>query len=270
MDEAGIDIQVLSHSLWRSGINAETEVELASAVNDRLKDAIDDNPGRFRGFASLPMLDAQAGADELERCVTSLGFAGAMIFPICENEFLDEKRFWPFFARAAALDVPIYIHPNRPHPTVVETYYKGYVQEFPMLASAAWGFGFETGTCAMRLIFSRIFETYPDLKIILGHLGEFIPWGLDRIEERLDSDRSSHFPFREYFCKHFWVTTSGFFSTPALLCTIMALGIDRVMFSVDWPMNEAGPAMKWMEAVPLAMEDKAKIYSGNAKALLKL
>jgi 2,3-dihydroxybenzoate decarboxylase len=216
------------------------------------------------------MIDAAAGADELERAVSRLGFVGGMIFPINDGEFLDERRFWPVFERAQALDVPIYIHPNVPHPTVTEIYYGKYAEEFRSFVTAAWGFGIEAGTCAFRLVLSRIFDTYPNLRIILGHLGEFIPFGLDRIEERLDNSRGDHFPFREYFCEHFWVTTSGFFSTPALLCTIMAIGIDRVMFSVDWPMNDAGPAMRWLEDLPLSAEDKAKIYSGNARRLLKI
>jgi 2,3-dihydroxybenzoate decarboxylase len=270
MDAAGIDVQVLSHTLWRDGIDAETEIGLAVKANNRMKAAVDANPGRFRGFASIPMLDAAAGADELDRAVTELGFAGAMIFPIYGGEFLDESRFRPVFAKAAALDVPIYLHPAIPHPVVSDLYYGKYAEEFRSFVTAAWGFGFEAGTCAMRLIFSRIFDTHPDLRIILGHLGEFIPFGLDRIEERIDTARGAHFPFREYFCDHFYVTTSGFFSTPALLCTIMALGIDRVMFSVDWPMNDAGPAMTWMEGLPLSAEDKAKIYGGNAKRVLKL
>jgi 2,3-dihydroxybenzoate decarboxylase len=272
MDEAGIDVQVISHgapALQR--VNAETAVELAIRANDRLRDAVSAHPTRFAAFAVLPVPDPEAAADELERAVTKLGFKGAMVHGLTgEGQFLDDRRFWPIYARAEALDVPVYVHPAQPHPAVVDAYYRDYVKDFPTITSAAWGFTVETATQAIRLVLSGLFDEYPRLKIILGHMGESIPFSLVRIDEAISRPGNKPVEFRKTFAEHFYITTSGNFSTPALLCSLLEMGVDRILFSVDWPFVENGPGMKWMETVPLSEEDKAKIYGGNAKQLLKL
>ena len=183
MDEAGIDIQVLSHANpGLQKMDAETAVRLARIANDRLAETVRAHPDRFAGFAAMPTPDPQAAADELERAVTQLGFKGAMIHGLTNGVFFDDKRFWPICERAAALDVPLYLHPTMPQPAVIETYYKDYVQDWPMIMRAAWGFTVETATQGVRLVLSGVFDAYPKLKIILGHLGEGLPFLLWRID----------------------------------------------------------------------------------------
>jgi 2,3-dihydroxybenzoate decarboxylase len=182
MDEAGMDIQVLSHaapSLQK--FDAETAVRLAQGVNDRLAATVKAHPDRFAAFAAIPTPDPKAAADELERAVTKLGFKGAMIHGLTNGLFIDDPRFWPIFERAAALDTPLYMHPSIPDPRVIDVYYKDYVEKFPTILRAAWGFTVETATQGVRLVLSGVFEKYPGLKIILGHLGEGLPLYLWRI-----------------------------------------------------------------------------------------
>jgi predicted TIM-barrel fold metal-dependent hydrolase len=271
MDAAGIDIAVLSHGA-PSGqkLPLPTAVPLIRRVNDRLAEAVANNPTRFAAFAALPTVDPQAAADELERCV-GLGFKGAMLHGLSNGEFLDQKKFWPIYARAEQLDVPIYLHPSLPHPAVLEAYFKDYMDDYPMLARPAWGYTIETGTLAIRLVLSGVFEKHPKLKVILGHLGESLPFQMWRIDQALARAGQKSLNFREIFTNNFWVTTSGFFSTPALLCSMLELGIDRILFAVDWPfVADSEPGVKWMEGVPLSAADKIKILSGNAKKLLKM
>ena len=271
MDEAGIDFQVISHA--NPGVqrmDAETAVPLARQANDGLAELISAYPGRFAGFATLPTPNPAAAADELARSVSELGFKGAMVNGATNGVFFDDRRFWPICERAQKLDVPIYLHPAAPHPAVTEAYYKDYLNEFPALAAAAWGFMVETGTEAIRLVLSGMFEAYPDLKIILGHMGEAVPFALWRIDNSLSRPGNKPVHFREQFCRHFYVTTSGFFSSPALLNCIMEMGVDRVLFSVDYPFEENMPGTSWFEHVQLSPEDRDKILNGNASRILKL
>jgi len=271
MDEAGIDIQVLSHT--NPGVqklDPESSVRLAKAANDRLYETIRANPTRFAGFATLPTPDPKAAADELERTVTKYGFKGAMVHGLTGGRFFDDKMFWPVFERAQALDVPLYMHPAIPHPAVIEAYYKDYAKDFPMFIRAAWGFTAETATQGIRLVLSGVLDAYPKTKIIMGHLGEGLPFLLWRISHSLKREGKDTKVFRDYFCEHFYVTTSGFFSNPALLCTVMEMGIDRVMFSVDYPFVDNTLGTKWIDSIPLCAEDREKLLSGNAKKLLKM
>ena len=271
MDEAGIDVQVISHGAPATQrMDAATAVPLARRANDRLHEACRAHPDRFAGFACLPTADPKAAADELERTVTKLGFKGAMVHGLTNGVWLDDKRFWPIFERAQALDVPIYIHPALPHPAVVEAYYKDYLKDHPQLLTAAWGFTVETATQGIRLVLSGAFEAYPRLKIVLGHLGESLPFSAWRINMALSRGADRPSAFRDTFCEHFWITTSGNFSTPALMCCIMEMGVDRILFSVDWPFVPNTPGSKWMADLPLSLEDRTKILSGNAKRLLHM
>lgn len=271
MDEAGIDVQVLSHAAPATQrMDAETAVAVARLANDRLHEIVKGSKGRFEGFAALPTPDPGAAADELERAVTRLAFKGAMIHGLSNGQWLDDKRFWPIFERAQALDVPVYMHPAIPHPAVTEVYYKDYLAQYPAFLTAGWGFTVETATQAIRMVLSGMFEAYPRLKIILGHLGEGLPFSLWRIDMALSRQGNRSTPFRDCFREHFWITTSGNFSTPALLCSVMEMGADRILFSVDYPFVLNQPGMKWMQDIPLGPEDQAKIYGGNATRLLKL
>lgn len=271
MDEAGIDLQVLSHtapSLQK--FTGSDAVPMARRVNDRLAAAIRRHPTRFAGFAALPTAEPEAAADELARCVNELGFKGGMLHGLAHGEFVDRPRYWPIFARAEALDVPIYLHPSVPHPGVIEAYYEDYAKDFPILLRAAWGYTIEAATQGVRMVLSGVFEKHPDLKIILGHLGEGLPFLSWRIDSALSRPGQKPVRFRDTFQRNFYVTTSGFFSDIALLCTVQELGVDRIMFSVDYPFESNAPGPKWLEQAPLCDEDKAKIASGNAKRILKL
>lgn len=270
MDEAGIDIQVLSHaSPSLQKLDAESATRLARGVNDRLAETVRAHPDRFAAFAALPTPDPGAAANELERAVTKLGFKGAMVHGLTGGLFLDDRRFWPIFERAEALDVPLYLHPAVPHPAVIEAYYKDYAERHPGILRAAWGFTVETATQGIRLVLSGVFDAYPNLKIILGHMGEGLPFYLWRISHGLRGSLAEK-SFRDIFCEHFWITTSGFFSDPALLCCVMEMGIDRILFSVDYPYADNLPGAKWTETLPLCAEDKEKLLNGNARRLLKL
>jgi len=271
MDEAGIDVQVISHGAPSTQrLDAAAAVPLAKRANDRLHEAVRAHPDRFAGFAALPTADPKAAADELERTVTELGFKGAMVHGPTNGVFFDDRRFWPIFERAQALDVPLYIHPSSPVQAVADAYYKDYLDRFPQLLTAAWGYTVETATHGIRMILSGAFEKYPRLKIILGHLGESLPFSAWRINMALSRGADKPSTFRDTFCEHFWITTSGNFSTPALMCCIMEMGVDRILFSVDYPFVPNPPGTKWMADLPLSLEDRRKILSGNTQRLLRM
>jgi 2,3-dihydroxybenzoate decarboxylase len=271
MDEAGVDMQVISHGAPSAQkLGGNVAVELTRQVNDRLAAAIKAHPKRFAAFAALPTTaDPVAAADELERAV-KLGFKGAMIHGLSNGAFIDEQRFWPIFERAQALDVPIYLHPSVPHPAVMDAYYKEYAKDFPMVIRAAWGFTVETATQAIRLVLSGVFDKYPNVKFILGHLGETLPFLVWRVDNALARPGQKSMSFRDVFTHNFYITTSGFFSNPALLCCVMEMGIDRILFAIDWPFVPNPPGTRWIETIPLCEEDKVKLLSGNARKLLRL
>jgi predicted TIM-barrel fold metal-dependent hydrolase len=267
MDEAGIDLQVMSETAPATqSLDPESAVRLARRSNDFLHEAVRAYPDRFAGFATLPTPAPAAAADELERAVTRLGFKGAMIMGLTHGRFLDEKEFWPIFERAAALDVPIYIHPGPPHRAVVEAYYK----DFPDLTGAPLGFTVETLTHAVRLIVRGVFDAYPGLKIIVGHLGEALPFLLWRVDNTLKRHTKLARGFADYVRQNFYVTTSGAFSNAALQCTIAELGVEKIMFAVDWPFMSNVPGRKFIDAAPISERDRQLIFGGNARKLLKL
>jgi 2,3-dihydroxybenzoate decarboxylase len=271
MDAAGVDVQVLSlNAPGTQQCDRQTSVRLARGVNDRLAQAIKANPDRFSGFASLPTPDPLVAADELSRAVNELGLKGAMVHGLTNGEFLDERKFWPVFERAQQLDVPIYIHPAIPDKTVASRYYETYAKDFPRILSAGWGYTVEAATQGVRLVLSGVFDAYPDLKIIIGHLGEGLPFLLRRMDEAFSRAGNNPLSFRDTFCSHFYITTSGNFSDPALQCTLSEMGADRVLFAIDYPFVMNEPGVEWIEQVMLSEEDRTKILSGNAQRLLRL
>ena len=271
MDKAGIDLQVLSHGAPATQrLEAPDAVPLARRVNDRLAETVRANPDRFAGFAALPTADPASAADELDRAVSELGLKGAMVHGLCNGVFFDDRRFWPIFERAQRLGVPIYLHPALPHPVVVEAYYRDYAKSYPSILNAGWGFTVETATQGIRIVLSGVLDAYPDVKLILGHMGEGLPFSLWRIDQALSREGNRKVSFREAFQRHFWITTSGNFSTPALMCSIAELGVDRILFSVDWPYVENDPGVEWMRGTPLAAGDRKKIFSDNARRLLRI
>jgi 2,3-dihydroxybenzoate decarboxylase len=271
LDEAGIDVQVLSHApTGPQRLSRDIAVDASRQVNDRLHAFIQTNPARYAGFAALPTQEPEAAADELQRTVEDLDFKGALIHGLTDGRFLDERFYWPIFARAEALDVPIYVHPARPLPAVIEAYYGPYAETHPALVQAAWGFGVETATHAIRLVLSGLFDEHPKLKILIGHLGEGIPFFLTRIDEALSRPGNKPSSFAKVFREHFYVTTSGFFSDTALRCCIDEMGADRVLFAVDWPFVPNKPGTDWLKAAPISEDEREKIAGGNAAKLLKL
>lgn len=273
MDRAGIDVQVLSHGAPSTQrLDAQSAVKMSQGVNDRLYEIVRAHPTRFGAFGVLPSADPAAAADELERCVDKLGFQGAMVHGPSNGVFMDDKRFWPIYERAQALDVPIYFHPANPMKVVADAYYGDYQKDFPSILQSGWGFTVETATQGIRLVLSGVFDAYPKLKAILGHMGESLPFSLWRINQSMgrQGNRRMLRSFKDYFCEHFWITTSGNFSNPALLCSVMEMGVERILFAVDYPMVDHEPAEEWVPTIPLCKEDLGKIMGGNARRLLKL
>jgi predicted TIM-barrel fold metal-dependent hydrolase len=271
MDEAGIDVQVLGHGMPSTQrMDAESAVRLARISNDYVAEKCKAYPTRLYGFANLPTPDPKAAADELERSVTKLGFKGAMVHGPSNGIFLDDEQFWPMWERAAALDVPIYMHPASMDQRVADIYLKDYLKKYPVLIGAAWGFTIETATIGLRMVLSGVFEKYPKLQIILGHMGEALPFLLHRESETLHKLTPDGKDFRDIFTNHFHITTAGYYSTPALNFTITEMGIDRVLFSVDYPYVDSKAGTDWMAGLQLNATDKGKILGGNAKTLLKI
>jgi 2,3-dihydroxybenzoate decarboxylase len=269
MDQAGVDIAVMSeNNPAAQNLEPELSVKVARESNDFLHAMIQAHPTRFAGFAALPLPDPKAAADELERGVTRLGFKGAMIMGTTRGDFIDDKKFWPVFERAVQLDVPVYLHPSPIKPAMLEGYFHGHA--LPMQNSPL-GFGLETLAHSFRLITSGLFEHYPKLKIIVGHLGEMAPFTLWRTDHNV-AQAGLKLPksFADYYRTHFWLTTSGAFSDTALACSIAEMGVERILFSVDWPFQRNLAGRQWMDAAPVSAQDRGLIFGGNATKLLKL
>jgi 2,3-dihydroxybenzoate decarboxylase len=269
MDKDGIDVQVLS--LVSPGIqvfDAPTGTALAKKINNRLSEAVSQYPERLAGFASLAPQNPGEAADELERAVIDLGLKGACINSHTKGEYLDEKKYWVIFERAEKMGVPIYIHPRSPSPEMIKPYL-----DYPMLTTAMIGFAAEVSLHALRLISSGLFDAFPRLNIILGHLGEALPywlWRLDNIYLRAPAPEKLSKAPSEYFKDNFFVTTSGMFWQPPLLCSYLALGAEKILFAVDYPMESNEVAVKFMEEVTICDSDKEKIYHRNAEQLFGL
>jgi len=273
MDTSGSDLQVISDigsSLApRSG---DEEVQLTRESNDQVAEAIAAHPDRFAGFATLPMTEPGAAAGELERAVRSLGLKGAMIFGTTNGRFLDAPAFLPVLKRAAALSVPIYLHPTIPPAPVREAYYSGLDPAVGfVLSTSGWGWHSEVGIHALRLILAGVFDRLPTLQIIIGHMGEMIPFMLARIDDTLTPmAKQLQQPVSEYFLHHFHITTSGFFTDPPLLLAMQVMGADRIMFSVDYPFSTNEQGRAFLDHAPISPADKEKISHLNAERLLSL
>jgi len=273
MDAGGIDLQVISHTV--SGIvllPGSEGVRLAREANDQLASAVAAHPDRFAGFATLPMTDPEAAADELERAVRSLGFKGAMINGTTNGRFLDDPSFLPILERAVALNVPIYVHPGVPPAAVREAYYSGFDPAVNFsLSTAGWGWHSEVGIHALRLILAGVFDRLPTLQIIIGHMGEMIPFMLARINNVLTPvAKNLQRTVPEYFLQNFYITTSGFFTDPPLLLSLQTIGADRIIFSVDYPYSTNEQGRVFLDSASISPSDKEKISHLNAERLLKL
>jgi predicted TIM-barrel fold metal-dependent hydrolase len=285
MDAAGIDLQVLSHV--QPGVQLLKDPKLATEVckevNDWLGDVVRTFPSRFAGFAMLPTQSPSNAADELERTVTKLGFKGALINGHTNQRYLDDKSFSVLFERAQALDVPIYLHPTDPPQAVTDVYYSPYAASLV----TGWGWPVETGTHLLRMICGGVFDRYPRLKIIVGHMGELIPYCLTRLNMALTlgswmvdaqaakTKKPADHPsmqksFLYYMHKNVYVTSSGVFDQPVFDCAVSMLGIDNLLFSVDEPLRDNFEAMDFLKLTKLSQRDKEKFSHLNAEHLLRL
>ena len=275
MDAAGIDVQVISHAQPAAQCLPGTDgAAAARRANDHLAAAVARHPGRLAGFATLPTGSPSAAAAELHRAVGDLGFVGGLVNSTLgtDGSFLDDARFAPLLARFEALDVPLYLHPAPPPPSLRDALYGGLPAPVAgVLATTAWGWHSETGLHALRLVAGGVFDRHPGLRVIIGHCGEMLPFMLDRIDDVLPRSLTGLADVPSaYFLRNVWVTTSGMFSLPPVLCALSVFGVDRVLFSVDYPFspNAAGRAL--LDALPLSPADKAKVAGLNAERLLGL
>jgi 2,3-dihydroxybenzoate decarboxylase len=266
MDADGIDMQLLL--LSSPGVQTLEETlatELAAMANDRLSAACRKHPTRFAGLAAIAPQNPDKAAQELQRAVRTLGLKGAVVNSHTHGEYLDAPKFRPILECAAALDVPIYIHPRDPSPQLGGPLgIPGYL--------IGWGWALETGTHAIRLMASSVFDELPKLKFVIGHMGEGIPFMLPRLDNRYTRDRGPKRKLKpsEYFKEHFVVTTSGMNYKSQLMMAVEELGIDRVLFAADWPFEPAGEAVQGVEASPLSTSEKAKIFQQNAARVFSL
>ncbi|MDH3314862.1 MAG: amidohydrolase family protein [Gammaproteobacteria bacterium] len=270
MDAAGVDVQVLSFgSPGPQGFGAKVAVPMAIDANDRAHAAVKAHPDRFAAFAALPTADPDASAQELERCVAKLGFKGAMIHGHTQGSFLDENKYRVIFECAEGLDVPIYLHPTLAHPDAMKSYFAGYEE----LARAGWGFAIDTSCHFLRLVFSGLFDAHPKLKIILGHLGEGLPFAMHRLNDQTApaaARRGLKKQPIEYLRDNLLVTTSGNWYEPAFLCTLLALGVDNILFAVDWPYEANTTGIDFLKKISIGDTDREKIAHGNAERILRM
>ena len=269
MDENGIETSVLS--LAGPGVQVEhdtdTAVRMARVANDLLAAETHKQPARYKGFAHLPMQDPRRAADELERCMVDLGFKGALINGHTHGIYLDERRYDVFWERASALKAPIYIHPTN-SPDRVQTFH-----DHPEMWGAVWAWTVETATHALRLVLSGLFDRYPDAAIVLGHMGEtlpFLPWRFDSRYPNTNQVFKLEKKPSEYLRSNVLITTSGVCSDPSLHCSLDALGRDRVMFSVDYPFENTRIACDWIEQAALAEDEREAVAYGNAKRIFRI
>jgi uncharacterized protein len=273
MNQAGITVQVLSASGPGADLVDGAEgIALARAMNDALAGTIQEHPDRFAGFAHLPMRDPQAAADELERAMRELGFCGAMINGMTQDCFLDDKRFDPILSRAEQLDAPIYLHPNLPPEAVRKAYFEGLPGITGFLLSApAWGWHSELALHVLRLVISGTFDRHPRLKLIIGHMGEGLPAMMARCDQIFEGN-VSHLTrsVSSTILDQVSVTTSGLFTRPPFEVALAVFGIDRILFSVDYPYSSNTHGHQFLEALALPMIDLEKLAHGNADRILKL
>jgi 2,3-dihydroxybenzoate decarboxylase len=274
MDAAGVDVSLLSHTV--PGTQGIADPDLASVVarqiNDVLAAAIARHPARLAGLASIALPDPSAAARELERAVASLGLKGAMINGATNvadargGEYLDAPRLLPFWEAVAHLGVPIYLHPR---PALDQRVHEGH----PQLIGATWGFAPETASHALRLVQSGLFDRFPSLTVVLGHLGETLPhfaWRIQHCFEFNPADKRLERRLQDYLCDNFYVSTSGFFSDQALIGAVLTIGADRILFAIDYPYEPMEPAAAWIERAPISEIDRRKIAHLNARALFRL
>ena len=278
MDAHGIETMLLSLNApaVQAVKNPGDAIELAQRANDFLAEQVQRRPERFQGFAALPMQDPEAATRELVRSVTELGFRGALVNGFSEAHgqgqaiYYDTKPFWPFWSELERLDVPFYLHPRNPRPEDAPIY-----DGHPWLLGPTWAFGQETAVHALRLMGSGLFDAHPKIQVVIGHMGEGLPYSLWRIDNRNKwMSEQNRYPAKrkiaEYFRENFYITTSGNFRTQALIDAMLEIGADRILFSADWPFENIDHASDWFDTASIAEPDRLKIGRTNARSLFKL
>ncbi|MBB4425271.1 2,3-dihydroxybenzoate decarboxylase [Bradyrhizobium sp. CIR48] len=278
MDAHGIEMMLLS--LNAPAVQAIPDrnraLDLSRRANDFLAEQVARRPDRFRGLAALPMQDPEAAASELDRCVSALRFRGALVNGFSELAgvdqaiYYDRKEFWPFWSEVERLGVPFYLHPRNPLPKDAAIY-----EGHRWLLGPTWAFGQETAVHALRLMGSGLFDAHPRLQIILGHMGEGLPYSMWRVDNHNKWMRAQNvYPARrkiaDYFRENFYITTSGNFRTQALIDAMLEIGADRILFSADWPFENIDHAADWFDTAAISEGDRIKIGRDNACALFGL
>jgi uncharacterized protein len=270
MDAAGIDMQVLSlTSPGSEQLEAAPAIALAREANDFLADAITKNPKRFAGFATLPTAAPDKAAEELERMVREHGFKGAVINGHNRGRYLDDKFFWPILERAELLNVPIYLHPTPPPQAVIDVSYGGFAPIVTELfAGPGWGWHIETAIHVIRMVLGGVFDQYPKLQIVIGHMGEALPFMLQRLDVMPMAMTKTNRTISAYLRENVHYTFSGFNFTSTFLDLLLQVGIDRIMFSADHPFSSMAQARTFLDQLPVCAADKERIANGNAERLL--
>jgi 5-carboxyvanillate decarboxylase len=269
MDELGVAMHVLS--LTAPGVqmfDADTATHVAAVANDRLAETIARHPGRYAGLAAFAPQDPARAVVEMDRAINQLKLNGFILNSHTNGEYLDNPKFWPILEAAEALDAPIYLHPRCPADAMASAY-RDY-----RLESATWGFQAETGLHGMRILLSGVLDRYPKLKIVLGHMGEGIPYWLWRIDYTYNAfhppaQRMQLTP-SEAFKRNFAITTSGVNSHATLKYVIEVLGIDHVMWAIDYPYQAAPGSVEFMNTAPVSTDDRARLFHGNAERIFKI
>jgi len=273
MDAAGIDMQIVS--LTAPGVEqleAAEAIALATETNDFLADAIKKHPARLGGFVTLPIMAPDKAAQELERRVRGQKFAGAIINGHTRGRYLDDKFFWPILESAEQLGVPIYLHPTRPPQAVIDASFGGFS---PMVsdifAGPGWGWHIETAVHIIRLILGGVFDRFPNLQIVIGHLGEGLPGMFQRLDVMAPALTRLQRPVTTYLKENIHYTFSGFFFPPTFLALLLELGgVDRMMFSIDHPYQSMPEGRAFLDQLPVSAADKERIAHGNAEKLFRL
>jgi len=273
MDAAGIDMQVLSlTSPGCEQLEAAEAIALAREANDFLSAAIKRYPTRFAGLAVMPTAAPEKAAAELEHRVREHGFVGAVIHGHNRGRYFDDKFFWPIFESAEALGAPIYLHPTLPPQAVIDASFSGFAQPVTdALAGSGWGWHIETAVHILRLILGGVFDRFPKLQFVIGHLGEGLPFMIQRFEERLPPSLTKlQKPVSAYLRENVNYTIAGFNFPQAFLDLLLEIGVDRIMFSADHPYNSMRAARAFLDQIPVSGADRARIAHGNAEKLFKL
>ncbi len=278
MDDNGMEMMILSLNApaIQAIHNRSQAIEMAKRANDFLAEQVALRPNRFQGFAALPMQDPDAATQELERCMKDYGFRGALVNGFSQIDtpenvvYYDAPQYEGFWAKAEQLDAPFYLHPRNPISSWAQIY-----NGHPWLMGPTWAFAQETAVHALRLMASGLFDRHPGLKIVLGHLGEGLPFNMWRVDNRngwVKAPKSypAKKPLSDYFQQNFWLTTSGNFRTQTLIDAMMEIGADRVLFSTDWPFENVDHACNWFDAASISEADRLKIGRTNAVDLFKL